>query len=167
MKSPKIIIKKILIGSLLVFCSAILSLVIKDVIDSTNPQTSLPTLTVSSAYISPIISDEDASPLIKTSLVRANYSWRFITGKREGPSIDLAGCALEPETFQENSPIIMEFSIEPESIKISRANGRYGPDFYEIKGDVISPNTKCEYCYKIEAQFARGSILYYLSVKID
>ena len=108
--------------------------------------------------------------LFRSSLVRANYSWKFITGVKRGQGLSVTDCALKTETFLPEAPIIIDFSIPVQAIKVSRANGMYGSDFVEIKApdDIYyAPAQAGDYCYLIEATFSRGEISYYLSVNVS
>lgn len=164
MITTKKFFRKLIIGIAAILISALLSLCIKDFVDSLNPEVNLPILEVRCAYTTPIING-DSTP--ERSLFRANYSWMFITGIKEGKGLDLQDLPLYSTTLPPNVPILFQFSQEPESLIIDRADGLYGEDFVNIVGDVVSPQVPGVYCYRIQANFKRGSILYYLSVRVE
>lgn len=164
MTNTKRFFRKLIIGIAAIILSAFLSLCIKDFVDSLNPEVNLPILEVRCAYTTPIING-DSTP--ERSLFRANYSWMFITGIKEGKGLDLQDLPLYSTTLPPNVPILFQFSQEPEKLIIDRADGLYGENFVNIVGDVMSPQVPGVYCYRIQAQFKRGSILYYLSVRVD
>ncbi|MEG2770608.1 MAG: hypothetical protein RR902_07285 [Oscillospiraceae bacterium] len=164
MKFPKLFFKKLLIGILLIAGCAGASLALKDFVDSLNPEVTLPILEVRCAFTTPIVNGDGSA---ERSLFRANYSWMFITGIKEGKGMELQGLSLYPTTLPPNVPLLFQFSTEPEKVTIDRADGLYGPDFVNIMGDVSSPQQPGVYCYRIQADFERGSILYYLAVRVD
>ncbi|MDO5602432.1 MAG: hypothetical protein Q4G07_06650 [Oscillospiraceae bacterium] len=171
MKLPKIFLKKLLLGAVCIAVAALASLALKDIVDSYNPESSLPILEINNVYTSPLVSG-DGSP--EKSLVRANYSWRFITGVKEGLSLGPSDFAMLPVSVLPSTPILFHFSREPESLSISRATGAYPSeeDFIRyngsaLAGEINTPSTPGTYVYRIEAQFDRGSILYYLFLRVD
>ncbi len=164
MKIPRLFFKKVLVAMLCIAIACVASLALKDFVDSINPELSLPVLEVRCAFTTPIINGDGSA---ERSLFRANYSWMFITGVKEGKGLELEGLALYPTTLPPNVPLLFQFTHPLENIKISRADGLYGTDFVEIVGDITSPFEPGVYCYKIEADFERGSILYYLSVRVE
>lgn len=171
MKLPKLFLKKLLLGIILITAAALASLALKDIVDSQNPEASLPILEINNVYTSPLISGDGSS---EKALVRANYSWRFITGIKEGLGLGPSDLAMLPVTVLPSTPLLFHFSRNPEQVTVSRATGTYPSeaDFirYEgnaLAGDIFTPAEAGSYVYRIEAQFDRGSILYYLLLRVD
>lgn len=171
MKIPKLFFKKLILGIVLIFISALGSLALKDMVDAKTPESSLPILEVNCAFSTPLVSG-DGSP--EKYLVRANYSWRFITGVKEGLNLAPGDLAMLPLTVTPSTPILFHFSREPEKVVVSRAQGSYpsAESFIQYEGDalageILTPASPGTYIYRIEVQFDRGSILYYLSLRVD
>lgn len=171
MKLPKLFLKKLALCVVLILIAAAASLGLKDIVDAQTPESSLPILEINCAFVSPLVSG-DGSP--EKYLVRANYSWRFITGVKEGLGLGPGDLAMLPLTVTPSTPLLFHFSREPEQVTVSRAPGAYPSetDFIRydgnaLAGDILTPSAPGSYVYRIEAQFDRGSILYYLFLRVD
>ena len=160
MKYPKTIIRKELLGVLLITLASLGALFIKESLDTKDPQSALPDIEV----------NYNGAPLPAGSVFMAGYSWNFLTTIETSPQLMPEDIPLYPVDVQQQIPMKISFTKPPKSLKISRAEGRYSADFIEITsevdGEILSPSVPGIYVYKVEAGWGfRGSILYYFSVQ--
>ncbi|MEG1932951.1 MAG: hypothetical protein RR075_07550, partial [Pygmaiobacter sp.] len=74
MKQPKRLLIKVILAVLLILCAAMMSVVVKERIDSTDPDHTLPLIDVSVGYT-------------KLVVPRAHYEWNYLTCKKYGPAL--------------------------------------------------------------------------------
>ena len=103
----------------------------------------------------------------ETFIKRAGYEWNFLTKIVKSPTLPPTEYPLYPITVVANTPIVINFSVPYETLKISRSNGQYDVNFVNVEGDVYTPAEPGNYCYCIEAGFKRGSIIYYFVVSVS
>lgn len=160
MRMPKIFIRKVLIGAVLIALSAAVTLALKEALDTQNPESALPILTVSC----------NGAPPAEKSLVRAGYEWSFFTTiERHTPPVTADGLELEPTLVSAGVPISLTFSREPAVVQVWRAEGLEGQDYLELSnGDPCNfsaPNAPGTYVYRIRAEWERrGYIQYFLCI---
>ncbi len=160
----KTVIKKLIVGVFLISLSALASLLLKETLDSGDPETNLPILTVSCGYATTLTSGDNTP---ETFIKRAGYEWNFWTKIVKSPTLPPTEFSLYPITVMANTPIVINFSKPYETLKVSRSNGQHDPNFVTIEGEVTTPSAPGDYCYCIEAGFDRGSIIYYFVVRVS
>ena len=157
MKSKRRALLKIVGALVLVGVAALASLLIKETIDSTDPENNLPLIEASVGYT-------------KLNVVRANFEWNYITRKVRGPglSAESGDVPFAPLDVIPDSKLVVVMS-DPNymSIRVSRADAMYDADYIEIYGDVFTPKTPGVYYYKIEVSYKKGSLLYYTAVRVQ
>lgn len=156
--------KKLLLGIVLIAAAALGSFLLKETLDSNDPENNLPILTVSCGYANVLTSGKDTP---ETFIKRAGYEWNFLTKIVKSPTLPPTEYPLYPITVVANTPIVINFSVPYETLKISRSNGQYDVNFVNVEGDVYTPAEPGNYCYCIEAGFKRGSIIYYFVVSVS
>lgn len=159
----KSVIKKLVTGVFLIALAALASLLLKETLDSMDPENNLPILTVSCGYATTLTSGDNAP---ETFIKRAGYEWNFLTKIVKSTTLPPTEYALYPISVMANTPIVINFSVPYRTLKVSRSNGQYDPNFVTIEGDIYTPSTPGDYCYCIEAGFKRGSIIYYFVVRV-
>lgn len=152
-------------GVFLIALSALASFLIKETLDSRDPDSSLPILTVSCGYSNTLTSGGSATT--ETYLKRAGYEWNFLTKIVKSATLPPTEFPLYPVTVMANTPIVINFSIPYETLKVSRSSGQYDPNFVPLAGELYTPSEPGDYCYCIEAGFDRGSIIYYFTLRIS
>lgn len=156
MKQPKRVIARILAAAVLISLAAGFSVLVKERIDSTDPDNSLPLIDVSVGYT-------------KLVVPRANFEWNYITRTVYGPALSPESGDLQLTVLDvmPGAPMIITMS-DPGylQMKVSRADG-LGNDYYEIAGgDILTPTIPGVYLYKIEVGYQKGSLLYYTAIRI-
>lgn len=156
MKQPKRMAGRIALALVLLVLAASFSLMVKERIDSTDPDNSLPLIDVSVGYT-------------KLVVPRANFEWNYITRTVYGPALSPESGDLQLTVLdvQAGAPLVITMS-DPGylTMKVSRADG-LGADYYEIAGgQILTPTTPGVYIYKIEVGYKKGSLLYYTAVRI-
>lgn len=158
MKQPKRVTVKIILAVALIMLAATFSVVVKERIDSTDPDNTLPLIDVSVGYT-------------KLVVPRAHYEWNYLTCKKYGPALspENADLALSVLDVTPGTPLVITMS-DPNYIrmKVSRADGSiYSQDYYEIAGsEILTPSSPGIYVYKIEVGYEKGSLLYYTAIRI-
>lgn len=160
LKFPKMFFRKVIIGIALIIVAALLSLFIKESLDTSNPASALPEMSVT----------YNGNTIDPAYVFMAEYEWNFLTTIERSPKLLIEDIPLRTYDVLPQLPMEISFSKAPKSIKVSRASGRYSADFTEIitsnSGEFFTPNLPGVYVYKIEASWAmRGSILYYIALQ--
>lgn len=163
MLSIRTFFKKLLLGIFLIAMAALGSFLLKETLDSNDPENNLPILTVNCGYASTLTSGKDTP---ETFIKRAGYEWNFLTKIVKSPTLPPTEYPLYPITVVANTPIVINFSVPYETLKVSRSNGQYDVNFMPVAGDIYTPAEPGTYCYCIEAGFKRGSIIYYFVVSV-
>lgn len=159
-----VVLRKILVGAVLVAIAAAISLFIKENLDVKSPEDALPDLTIQVNGLS--IAPEMA--------LRAGYEWNFWTTTEKNTPAYTPEDILQlvyPVDMPPRSLIDLDFSIELKDLRISRADDADFRYFIEMantsEGQILAPAQTGRYMYKIEAGFgSRGSVIYYLLVDI-
>ncbi len=155
MPVTKRFIVRLLISIILIAVVAVCSLLIKETIDSVwLPENSLPTVSGSIGYTIPYIE-------------RAGYEWNFLTRIVKVPTVTPPDLRLIITDVTAETPIVIHFSKQPETMKISMSEGQYNLNFVEHDIDSLyTPSVAGIYTYQLEASFDRGSIIYYFSIEV-
>lgn len=163
MKMPKIFIRKILIGAVLIALSAAVTMMIKETLDTQDPEASLPILTVTC----------NGAPLGEKSFQRAGYEWSFFTTiERRTPPVTAEDLPLEPTTVSAGVPISLTFSRSPANVQVWRAEGMHGQDFLELSSadpcNFSAPTALGTYIYRVRAEWTgRGYIQYFFCITVQ
>ena len=128
-------------------------MLLKESIDSLDPERSLPIINVNAGYTVPVV-------------VRAGYEWNFLTRIVRSPSVSPLDLPLVVLDCERDMPINVSFSAPYEGLKVSRAEGLFNDEFTQIDGEVFTPSTAGVYVYSVEASFKKGSIIYYFALEV-
>ncbi len=164
MKLRTVIIRKFLLGAFLIAVCAGMTFIIKESLDTRDPETALPIITIT--YNDAVFPQQN--------IYRAGYTWSFITTveKWQAPSLLPEDLPIVPENVLADMPVEITFSQTPQTLQIYRATGRYSTDFLEISteadGEFYTPTTQGEYLYKVVAGWgSRGEIQYYFAMSVS
>ena len=157
MRSKGRALLKIVFAALLIGAAAVASLLIKETLDSTDPENTMPLIEASVGYA-------------KLNVIRADFEWNYITRTVRGPALsDEAGdVPLAPLDVTPNTQLVIVMS-DPNylSMKVSRADGLSDTNYIELYGDeILTPTVPGIYKYKIEVSYKKGSLLYYTAVRV-
>lgn len=163
MQLHKIFFRKLIIGLVLVVIAAAVSLFIKDALDTKEPTSALPILTVRC----------NGAPISTDSVYMAEYQWNFWT------SVERMVSTYSPSNVRDqiiatnvlpNLPISIEYSRDAISTTVSRAVSVDSADFMIVEpdqnGNIYTPPIPGNYIYKVEASFDRGSVIYYFAISV-
>lgn len=163
MKVSKSIVRKILLGTLLIALSACVSVFIKETLDTQDPESALPIITVT-------YNDTNMQP---ESVYRAGYTWSFFTTVEawQAPSLAPEDLPLSPVEVAAGTPMTVTFTSKPSKVRIWRAQGLYSGEFLEISCDVpgefLAPATPGLYLFRVKADWgSRGNIQYYFALSV-
>ncbi|MEG2286481.1 MAG: hypothetical protein RSC00_01115 [Ruthenibacterium sp.] len=163
MKGRKLVVRKVLLGIVLVLLAAGITVFIKESLDTQDPESALPLITVR-------YNDGEMSA---QNIYRAGYQWSFFTTVEDWQAPDLApeDLPITPVEIQPGTPLEMSFSSTPSSLRIWRAAGRYSSDFLElscpISGEFSAPANPGIYLYRAVASWGhRGEIQYYFALSV-
>lgn len=167
MKLPKIFLRKFILGALLLLVCAGITLYIKDSLDTETPSTAVPILTVQC----------NGSPLAQGAVYVAGYKWNFFWNSTEklvtaGETPDDIREQIVPANVLPRTPLQLEFTTKPLSVTVSRASDPNSENFillelddegvFYVPGDTLT----YPYIYKVEANFSRGSVIYYFGLTV-
>lgn len=153
MKSKTEYLKKAAAAVALILLSALASLLIKETLDSFDPENALPQIQVSAGWTVPEVR-------------RAGYEWSFLTTVKRSPIVSPPDLPLAVVDAPPQTPIVINFSTAYQSLTVSRADGLNSTDYIPISGEVRTPIQPGIYVYKVEAQFKRGTIVYYFALEV-
>ena len=149
------------IAFVMLIVAGYLSVVIKDTIDSRNPEVSLPAVTVSAGYA--------AIP----NVPRAGYEWSFRTKDIMAPYVSSIDVPLVAYDSLPDTPIVIDFSIPYKQISLYESegvliNGRVvaNGEFKEKKYSNNTPNEDGIYVYKMVARFEQGTIVHFFALDV-
>lgn len=160
MKQPATVLKRVLLGAVLIALSACLSMVIKESLDTQDPESALPILTVTC----------DGTPI--TDVYRAGYVWSFFaTMERRTPQLLEEDLPLVPVDVNPQAEVRMAFSTPPSQLQVQRAQGLGSRDYLQVVSDDPSvfraPTEPGVYVYKVLASWSgRGYIQYYFALQV-
>ncbi len=155
MPVTKRFVVRILISIILILMSAGGSILIKETVDSViAPENSLPIINGSIRNTTPYIE-------------RAGYESNLFTREVKVPTVSPPDLRLIITNVTADTPILINFSKEPESLSISMSEGQYNLEFTEQDLEALyTPTVAGVYTYCIEAAFDRGSIIYYFAIEV-
>ena len=149
-----------MIGAVCIAVAAFISVLIKESLDTLDPEASLPTL---------VVTQNDQ---VITDVYRAGYEWRyFATVERRAPQVTEADLPLVPVDVAPQACIALNFSSDPSSLHVYRTESQASPNYLELVNEdpsvFYAPTTPGVYVYKVIAEWGwRGEIQYYFSVRI-
>lgn len=147
-------IKRYLIAMVLLVVAGYLTMMVKDVLDSKNPEKSLPIISVTTGYTS------------IPNAPRAGYEWTFGSNTVRSPFVEPVDAALEPYDAIPGVPILITFSSPPEQIFVYEGEGISATEFYEKRLSVETPSKEGIYVYKVIAKFPKGTIVHYFALDV-
>lgn len=149
-----------LAGILLIALSAGVTVVIKEALDTLDPESSLPLFEV---YLGGNKVNE---------VYRAGYEWSFFTTvERQAPRLSESDIPLVPVETLPQAPIRLTFSKQPSEVRVFRSESGADSNYMELaNADPMAfsaPVRPGMYVYKIQAQWdRRGEIQYYFAVHV-
>ncbi len=159
-----IFIRKLVLGAILIALCAGITLLIKEALDTQDPESALPIITIT--YNEGIFPEQ--------SIYRAGYTWSFVTTVEnwQAPSLLPEDLPIMPERVLADMPMKITFSQTPQDVQIFRASGRYSTDFLEVStqvdGEFYTPTAQGEYLYRVVANWgSRGEIQYYFAMSVE
>ena len=163
MQLHKIFFRKLIIGLVLVVIAAAVSLFIKDALDTKEPTSALPILSVRC----------NGAPISSDSVYMAEYQWNFWTSVERMVSTYSSSNVRDQiiaTNVLPNLPISIEYSRDAISTTVSRAVSVDSADFMIVEpdqnGNIYTPPIPGNYIYKVEASFDRGSVIYYFAISV-
>lgn len=165
MYTKKQIIKKLLIGTVLLALAVLITIFIRENMNVQSPEQALPTFTVTM---------NGNTALSDDSVFRAGYEWNFFTTTaKHTPPYSPADLKLvtPPVPMTPRTYLDLDFSIRPKNLTISRAddeNFETFMDFIDVgMGPIIAPAVPGLYQYRIQADFGwRGSVIYFFTIQV-
>ena len=145
-------LKKYLLALVLLILSAFVTVVIKDTVDSVNPEKSLPTINVNVGYTPPYV-------------VRAGYTWQFGLKTVRSPYVSGTDVPLMVTDCSPGENIVINFSAPFEFINLYQAKGMANEDYTALY-NWTTPTEEGIYVYKIEAFFEKGNMAYFFAVQV-
>ncbi len=166
MYTKKQIIRKLLLGAVLLAIAICITLFIRENMNVQSPENALPTFTVTM---------DDKTAFTKESVFRAGYEWNFLTTTaKDTPPYSASDINLVnmPVSMQPRTYLDLEFSIEPKRLTISRADDKDLETYLDLidvgMGPIITPAVPGIYRYRVQADFGwRGSVIYFFTIKIE
>lgn len=165
MKISRIALRKLVVGAVLLLVAAAITMFIKESLDTQNPESALPILTVE-------YNGAAVPPNQEGFLYRAGYEWSFFTTvERRAPQLAENDLPLIPLDVSPQAEMKLLFSKEPSSLKVLRASGTGSTEFLELTdasdGTFNTPASSGVYVYKVLAEWStRGYIQYYFSLQV-
>lgn len=159
-------IRRYILAFVLIVLAGYISVVIKDSIDSNNPELSLPVINVTAGY-SPI-------PDVAKNVPRAGYEWHYRTKSVMSPYVSSMDTPLIAYDALIDVPILIGFSVPHNQLTLYESegvliNGRAVPsgEFVEKKYSNNTPNNEGIYVYKVVAQFDQGTVVHYFALDVS
>ncbi|WP_367924423.1 hypothetical protein [uncultured Ruthenibacterium sp.] len=165
MRISRIALRKLLIGAILLVIAAAITMFIKESLDTQDPESALPILSIE-------YNGTQIPPSQEGFLYRAGYEWNFFTTvERRAPQLAENDLPLVPLDVSSQAELKLLFSKEPSGLKVLRASGTSSTEFLELTdasdGTFNTPATPGTYVYKILAEWGnRGYIQYYFSLQV-
>ncbi len=144
--------KRYFIAFILLILSAVGAMIIKDEVDAANPEYSLPIIHV----------DAEGK---ETYVVRAGYTWKFGRKKALSPYVSASDVPLVATECAPGSVITITFTAPVQSIILYQGDGWEDDDFTPI-ADWRTPEQEGLYLYRLNAEFAKGDIVYYFAMQV-
>ncbi len=163
MKMRRRLIKKIILATVLLIASAVVTVIIKEALDTQDPEAALPIITIK----------YNDTQINSDNIYRAGYDWSFFTtvDRWQAPSLQPGDLPIVPQEVPENTLLEISFTSSPTEIEIYRTTGMQSTDFLKIEteniGEFYAPVESGEYLYKLRAVFGnKGEIQYYFALTV-
>ncbi len=157
MKLHKQIIRKVLIGALLVVLAAGVSYSVRDLLAYRHPEATLPAVRI----------EYNGTELPAEHSMMDAYSWRYLTLVKDWAVEDReAWKKIEPAPVLPDAPLDVSFSFAPKDLTVSRAKGD-SDVFSELSGELRTPTEPGVYTYRVAGEWGvRGAIAYYFRIQV-
>jgi len=164
MKLPKTFFKKMILGVVLIAAAALTAYILKEMLDTKNPESALPVISVRYEYGENALSNE-------REVRRAGWEWEFFLTNEKTPMISLDDVPITPVDVLPGARMTISFSKEPTDLRIfERAYAETPSEFREMafsSGNAFyTPTQPGRYYYKIYAEWPRGMIQYYFALQV-
>ena len=161
MKGHAMLIRKLVIGAICILLAAGLTLVLKEVLDTQDPEQALPILEVRCNDV----------PMPPEYLLRAGYEWNFFTTKETKTSVvPNEEMALMPMEVMAQTPVVVSYSTRPKELKLQRwdaATGEYLEVTTTTPGHFQAPAVAGRYVYRVTGTWTfRGEIQDYFCLQV-
>ena len=162
MKLPKIFFRKLLLGIVLISIAAGITVFIKEALDTRDPESALPIITVQ--YGDEIFAQDK-------EIRRAGWEWSFFLTREKTPMLSIEDVPLSAVTVLPASPMHISFTKKPTQLRVLRATSEKPSEYLELSdasdGAFSSPTTPGLYYYKVQAEWqGRGAIQYYFALEV-
>ena len=155
-------LRRYIIAFVLLLVAGYISVVIKDTIDSKNPEVSLPIINVTTGY--------STIP----NVPRAGYEWNFRTKSVMSPYVSILDIPLIAYDAMPDTPILIGFTMPHKEISIYEGkgmmvNGRVvSSEIFKAKSySLRTPEEEGIYIYKVVARFDQGTIVHYFALEVE
>ena len=154
-------LRRYIIAFVLLLVAGYISVVIKDTIDSKNPEVSLPIINVTTGY--------STIP----NVPRAGYEWNFRTKSVMSPYVSVLDIPLIAYDALPDTPILIGFTIPHTELNLYEGegmmvNGRVATtELFKSKNySSKTPEEEGIYVYKVVAKFEQGTIVHYFALDV-
>ncbi|MFR9214680.1 MAG: hypothetical protein ACLVKK_00340 [Ruthenibacterium sp.] len=161
MKGQATLIRKLALGAVCILLAAGFTLLLKEVLDTQEPEQALPILEVRCNDV----------PMPPEYLLRAGYEWNFFTTKEtKAPVIPNEEMGLMPMEVMAQTPVVVSYSTRPKELKLQRwdaATGEYVEVTTTTPGHFQAPTVAGRYVYRVTGTWAfRGEIQDYFCLQV-
>lgn len=165
MNLPKTFFKKLLLGIVLIGISASLTMLFKEMLDTNNPESALPIITVRYEFGEQPLSNE-------REVRRAGWEWAFFLTNEKTPLLGLGDVPLSPVNVLPGAEISIDFTREPRELQVFQCAYTgilQEMERLECEGEdsFPAPTQPGRYYYKVRAEWARGFIQYYFALQVQ
>lgn len=162
MKLPNVFFRKLLLGIVLVSLAAGVTMFIKETLDTRDPESALPIITVQYG---------DEVFIADKQVRRAGWEWNFFLTKEKTPMLSIEDAPPTPVTVLPASPMHISFTKKPSQLRVLRATSEKPSEYLELSdagdGAFSSPTMPGLYYYKVRAEWqGRGFIQYYFALEV-
>ncbi len=162
MKLPKVFFHKLLLGVVLIALAAGITVFIKETLDTCDPESSLPLITVQYG---------DETFVVDKEVRRAGWEWSFFLTQEKTPMLSVEDVPLSPVTVLPSAPMRISFTKDPTRLRVLRATSEKPSEYLELadagSGSFSTPTMPGLYYYKVQAEWqGRGMIQYYFALEV-
>lgn len=162
MKLPRIFFRKLIVGVVLLSLAAGVTALLKETLDTQDPEASLPIISV-------LYGDEQMA--LDKEVHRAGWEWNFFLTREKTPLLSVEDVPLSPMEVLPGARMRILFTKPPTELQILRAPGDKPTEFLELadagSGLFSTPTMPGLYVYKVRASWrGRGFIQYYFALQV-
>lgn len=162
MKLPKVFFRKLIIGAVLLALATGMTVLLKESLDTQDPESALPIITV-------LYGDEELVP--DKEVRRAGWEWNFFLTREKTPMLSVEDVPLTPVDVLPGAQMRIQFTKQPTDLRVMRASSDKPMEYLELSnvdGGVFStPTTPGLYYFKVRAEWSgRGFIQYYFALQV-